>query len=136
MPVSDRAIDTAIDLIADVPGLQMNVDDLAEDVVLMAVTWPDEVEFRKAAAATERALRQLVAAKVDSTPLKYGLEGWYSYHYQHSRGQGQRADMRIAYQPTKAGIRVRAFGHRDISSDFYERIASSRQDKPKVSSGA
>ena len=126
MPVSDSAIDAAIDLIASVPGLQMNVDDLADDVVLMAVSWPEEPEFQKAAAATERPCRQLIAGSVDAAPLKHGLEGWFSYHYQHARVQGQRADMRIAFQPTESGIRIRAFGHRDIPSDFYERIASQR----------
>ena len=126
MPVSDNAIDAAIDLIAGVPGLEMDADDLADDVVLMSLSWPDEAEFLKAAAATERAMRQLCAGTVTAAPLKHDLAGWFSYHYQHARAQGGRADMRIAFRPVKDGIRVRAFGHRDMPTDFYRRIAASR----------
>ena len=126
MAVSDSAIDEAIELIAGVVDLKMDPDDLADDVVLMAISWPDEGEFMKAAASTERAMRQLVAGKVDASPLKHDLAGWFSYHYQHARAQGGRADMRIAFQPEGGGIRVRAFGHRDVPTDFYARVASQR----------
>ena len=126
MTVSDAAIDLAIDLIAGVPGLSMDPDDLADDVVLMSVSFPEETEFLKAAAATERALRQIVGGAVSPSPLKHNLRGWFSYHYQHTRSQGARADMRIAFQPIEGGIRVRALGHRDIPVDFYQRIASTR----------
>lgn len=126
MPVSDSAIDTAIDLIADIPGLRMNPDDLADDVVLMSLAWQDEEEFLLAASATERALRQLIAGTVSAAPLKHNLAGWFSYHYQHARSQGGRADMRIAFRPVDGGIRVRAFGHRDAPTDFYTRISAER----------
>ena len=126
MPVSDSAIDAAIDLIAAVPGLEMDPDDLADDVVLLSVALPEEADFLKAVASTERALRQLVGQTVDSAPLAHNLAGWLSYHYQHTRKQGQRANMRIVFQRVGEGIRVRAFGHRDVPSDFYERIVHSR----------
>lgn len=126
MPVSDSAIDVAIDLIAGVPGLEMDADDLADDVVLMSLVWPDEVEFLLAVSATERAMRQLCAGTVSAAPLKHDLAGWLSYHYQHARVQGARADMRIAFKPVEDGIRVRAFGHRDTPTDFYRRITASR----------
>ena len=126
MPVSDSAIDAAIDLIAGVPGLEMDADDLADDVVLMSLAWPDEAEFLRAASSTERAMRQLSSGAVSAAPLKHDLAGWFSYHYQHARAQGARADMRIAFKPVEGGIRVRAFGHRDVPTDFYRRIAASR----------
>ena len=126
MPVSDSAIDDAIGLIAAVPGLQMDADDLADDVVLMSIAWPDETEFLLAASATERAMRQVISGRVSAATLKHDLAGWFSYHYQHTRIQGGRADMRIAFAPLENGIRVRAFGHRDVPVDFYRRISSTR----------
>ena len=136
MAVSDSAIDAAIDLIAGVAGLRMDPDDLAEDVVLMAVSWPDEDEFMKAALATQRAMGQLIAGRVDASPLKHDLAGWFSYHYQHARAQGGRADMRIAFKPAGKGILVRAFGHRDVPTDFYARIAEQRTDAAKLRDGS
>lgn len=126
MAVSDGALDAAIDLISAVSGLQMDPDDLADDVILLSVSFEDEGDFLKAASATERALRQLVNDEVDASPLAHNLQGWFSYHYQHARAQGARADMRIGFQWTEKGIRVRAFGHRDVPSDFYQRVAAKR----------
>lgn len=126
MAVNSSTIDYAIDLIAGIEGLAMDPDDLADDVVFMSIAWPDERDFMLAASATERAMRQLIAGQVNATPLLHNLSGRFSYHYQHVRKQGQRANMRIVFKPHPSGIRVRTFGHRDIPADIYERTALQR----------
>lgn len=126
MAISDSTIDSAIELIAAIPGIEMDPDDLADDIILLSVAFPEEEPFLQSVVATERALRQLIDGKVDSAHLKYNLEDWCSFHYQHTRAQGQRANMRIVFQQLDDGIRVRAFGHRDIPADVYERIVNTR----------
>lgn len=127
MSISTEVLLAAIDALAQKPGLIMDPDALAEDVVLLVHPWPEEIEFSQAIASTLRAIDQLAQGKVTPAPLKYDLEGWYSYHYQHRRGQNIKADMRIVFQPDGQRIRVLGFGHRSIPLDFYERIIASRE---------
>ena len=96
---------------------------LADDVLLLARSFPDEDEFCLAAANTRRALEQCARGTVTPSALERSLEGWLSYHYQHSVGQGAPADMRIVYRTTAGGIEVKGFGHRWVPADVYGRIS-------------
>lgn len=104
----------------------MNVDDLIEDVVLISEVWPDKDEFLTAALSVRRAIRQIVDGKVTGTKLSYGLSDWYSYHFQHIRQQGMKADMRIVYKPDGDGIIVKGFGNRHLPKDIYQRLRDMR----------
>ena len=126
MAISDERVLEAALAIAGVPGLEMDPNDLVEDVFLLAFAFPDESEFMAATAATVRAIGNLVAHRVTPALLKYQLEGWSSFHYQHRISQGGRADCRIVFRETDDGIEVKGFGHRRIPTDFYIRMASGR----------
>ena len=41
--------------------------------------------------------------------------------------QGGSADCRIVFRETEGGVEVKAFGHRRVPADIYERMATSRQ---------
>ncbi|MBQ9042577.1 MAG: hypothetical protein IJ111_07150 [Eggerthellaceae bacterium] len=126
MAVSDsRILDGALE-IASTPGLEMEPNGLLEDTYLLAAAFPEEDEFMAACASTVRAIGNLVSRRVSSAQLKYALEGWSSYHYQHRVSQGGRADCRIVFRETPAGIEVMGFGHRAIPEDLYARMASGR----------
>ncbi len=127
MAISRQLVLESIEAISSVRDVQMNPDSLAEDVALLARPWPEEDEFRLAVASTVRALKAIAAGSVTPASLKYNLNGWQSYHYQHKVAQGQRADMRIVFQIRGEKVRVKAFGHRNLPQDLYERIASTRQ---------
>lgn len=124
--VSDATIVGAAHAVANVNGVQADARALLEDSYLLAMAFSDEQEYLSAMANTVRALGQVVAGTVSSSQLKYDHRGWLSYHYQHKVGQGARADMRIVFRREGAGIRLRAFGHRNLPKDFYERIAQTR----------
>ena len=122
MPVSITALQEAIDSLAHVEGMQMAPSALLEDVVLLARVWPDEDEFAHAVANTQRALQQVVQGAVDATPLAFDLEGWFAYHYQQRRGQGERSVMRVVFRRTDGGIEVAGFGHRFKPAPLYQRL--------------
>lgn len=124
--ISDRMLSDAVDIIAGTPGLTMNADDLVDDVVLLAHVWTDEEEFMAAIISVSRAMEQLIAGRVAGVSLKYDLSEWKSYHFQHRRTQGAKADTRIVYCPTDTGILVKGFGDRHRPQDFYRRIIVSR----------
>lgn len=129
MAVADDLVAQAIFRLAHVPGIMMDPDALAEDAALLAASFPDEAEFLKATLATERAMADVAAGRVNSAaPLVGDHAGWKSYHYQHRVAQGQRADMRLEWKRGEDEVLVRAFGHRFVPADFYRRVAASRKN--------
>ena len=123
MAIDRSLLKAAIFQISSIEGVSMPVEVLMDDVVLLAAVWPDEGEFAQAVASTVRALEHVVAGKVTPSPLEDELAGWFSYHYQLRRGQGERAVLRIIFQPdSEGGVRVKGFGHRFKPADIYHRI--------------
>ena len=131
MAISKSLIRQAVEALSEIEGVHMNAASLVEDVFLLAYAFPEAEDFMAACASTSRALKQLVEGSVDSSDLKYAFEGWQSYHYQHSVGQGMKADCRIMYQRLDDGIAVRGFGHRRIPADFYRRMNEVREGNEK-----
>lgn len=130
MAVADDLVAQAIHRLAHVSGIMMDPRALAEDAALLAASFPDEVEFLKAVLATERAMADVAQGRVTTpAPLVGDHAGWNSYHYQHRVAQGQKADMRLEWRRTEAGVFVRAFGHRFVPADFYRRVSASRPKK-------
>lgn len=72
------------------------------------------------------AMDDLVDGRVEGAPLKYDLSEWCSFHFQHHRARGAKADTRIIYRRTDDGIQVRGFGHRHLPRDIYRRIMAER----------
>ena len=122
MAISRPLLEQAIDLIAGESRLEMDPESLAEDVILIALAWPDEREFKAAITSVCRAIGQLLSETVSGTMLRYNHEEWMSYHFQHKRSQGGKADMRVIYQLREGKVRVRGFGHRHIPADIYIRL--------------
>ena len=124
MAISKERMAEAIAAIASVPGVSMSSQGLFEDVLLLSYAFSCEDDFMAAVASTCSVLRNLVADRVTPAPLKYDYQGWRCFHYQHRVAQGARADMRIMFKRVDSGIRVHAFGHRNLPQDFYERLAN------------
>lgn len=116
-------IDTAI-AIAAVEGIEADPHAIVEDAFLLSMAFSDRDDYLAAAANTVRALKQLVERTVSPANLKHNHKGWLSYHYQHKVAQGERADLRIVFRYADGKVRLRAFGHRSLPKDSYERIAS------------
>lgn len=114
----------AVALLATIDGVGFDPNSLYDDVLALSQALPDPNEFRLAIAATRRALVQLSEGRIEGTPLRFRLSEWRSLHYQHKRGRGQRADMRIVYRNLAdgVGIQVRGFGHRHDPQDIYRRL--------------
>ncbi len=121
--ISHDLIINAARTIADVEGVEASARALLEDAFLLSMAFSDEDEYLSAVANTRRALGQLVRNEVSPAQLKYDHRGWSSYHYQHKVKQEARADMRIVFKRIDTGIRLRAFGHRNLPVDFYERLS-------------
>lgn len=119
-----QLLQSAIAVIAAVPGVEMSQRHLAEDVLLLFCAFPQEDEYMAAVLNTCKALAQLAEGRVTPGSLKCQFVDWQAYHYQHKVAQGARADMRIVFQTTEVDIRVRAFGYRNLLYDFYQRLAS------------
>lgn len=128
MTISKDLIERAIVAVAAVPQVEMAPRRLAEDALLLAQAFTQEDDYLAAVTSTCRALRQLVVGAVTPADLRYDFAGWQSFHYQHKVGQGLRADMRVVFQKTGEGLRVLAFGHRNLPHDFYERLAHIRSN--------
>ena len=126
MAVSRALIREAVSRLSAVPGIMMPQANLNEDVMLLARAYPHEDDFEAAIEATEWALRQAVAVRLTPSALRDDLAGWCSYHYQLRRQQGTDADLRLVYQPTERGIRVKGFGHRYWPASLYHRVARKR----------
>lgn len=129
MSISDDLTRQAIYQIASVEGLTMDPDALADDVMLLTHAWSDESDFQAAVVNTCTALRLLIGGSVDDSGLlKYDHQGWHSYHYQHKRAQGVKADMRIMFRHIESGIEVKGFGDRRVPQDFYRHMAYTRKE--------
>lgn len=123
---NEEMINNAIDLLAEIDGLFMDPVSLAEDVLLLAASFPDEDEYAAAVLSTKRALQQIVAEEVTTAQLERNFSGWESYHYQHKRAQGAAADMRLVFRRGREGVQVQGFGHRNIPVDIYRRLSAMR----------
>lgn len=126
MTISQETLELAIDAISAVEKVKMDADSLAEDVYITSCAFSDEAEFKKAISETVRALKQIANGRITPASLKYSFEGWSSYHFQHSRTQNSRADMRIVFKVDNSEVFVLGFGHRNIPSDIYFRLAEDR----------
>lgn len=126
MAISEELIRQAVESLSEVEGVLMDAGSLVEDVFLLARAFPLEGDFMAACVSTARALNHLVEGRVTSGSLKYGFEGWKSYHYQHRVGQGIKATCRVVYRQVDGGVEVKGFGHRHIPADFYERMSKVR----------
>ena len=126
MTISTDTVIGAALAIADVDGVEADAHAVIEDAFLLAYAFADEEDYLAAVANTRRALRQLCDGAVSPSQLKYDYKGWCSYHFQHRVAQGARADMRIIFKRTSTGVRLRAFGHRNLPKDFYERVREER----------
>lgn len=124
MSVAYRDLQRAIVLLSDIDDVEFDGKTLAEDVLSVSEALSDPAEFKLVIAATRRALVQLGEGRIEGTPLRFKLAEWRSLHYQHKRGRGQHADMRIVYRVLEdgSGIRVRGFGHRHDPQDIYRRL--------------
>ncbi|MCH9276437.1 hypothetical protein JS533_009190 [Bifidobacterium amazonense] len=118
----------AVMAISRVKGLSMNPTALLEDVLVLARSWNEPEEFRSAVEQTVRAMMRLSTGRVTGTSLIYSSAGWNSYHYQHARIRGAKADMRIVYRRTEDGILVKGFGNRHLPQDIYQRLRSTRTE--------
>ncbi|MBQ9068613.1 MAG: hypothetical protein IJ131_06045 [Eggerthellaceae bacterium] len=119
MPISNAAKNEAGLLIAAIPGLEANPTFVVEDVNELAQVWETQEEFLAAINSTKRAIEQLIDGSVDAAELTYSLEGWQAYHFQHKRGQGLSADMRIVFRMEGGRLRMLAFGHRSLPNSVY-----------------
>lgn len=124
--IDRQTVRDAVGMIANVHGLAMNPDDLVDDVVLMAHAWPEQEEFMHAVLAVCTAMDNLIAGKVEGTALKYDLSEWRSFHFQHHRQRGAKADARIVYRRDATGIVVKGFGSRHEPQDIYRRLMATR----------
>ena len=122
MAISEDLLHQSIDLIAGISQLEMDPVALAQDVALLELFYEDELSFKQAITSICRSITQLASGMVTGTVLKQSHTDWYSYHFQYSRSQGQRADLRVIYQMHAGAIRVKGFGHRFVPSDIYERL--------------
>jgi hypothetical protein len=126
MAITKQVRTEAARKIAAIDGFDMNAIALVEDVELLSYVFADVDAFESAIVNTIKALKQLIERDVQASNLKYDLEDWQSYHFQHKVEQGARADMRIIFRRTNTGIEVKAFGHRFIPKDIYQRLVSTR----------
>ena len=127
MAVSDKLVAALAQSVASLDGVTADARAVVEDAYLLSLAFSEEQDYLEASANTLRALEQLRAESVAASKLAHNHAGWLSYHYQHKVGQGMRADMRIVFKQTEGGILLRAFGHRNLPHDFYERIARARR---------
>ena len=111
-----------IDIISEMRGIEMNVDELIDDVFILTIAYPDPLVFQKCTIQIIHSIEMIVAGRIKGTPLSGNLSGWRSYHFQSERTNGHRADLRLVYQEVGELIRIRGFGNRDLPSDFYQRI--------------
>ena len=54
--------------------------------------------------------------------LEDDLDGWWSYHFQLHRAQGEKAVLRVVFRPQADFVEVKGFGHRFKPSDIYHRL--------------
>ena len=128
MTISDALIEEAILIISEIEYIEMNIEELVDDVILIAYVFNQEDAFKTAIAQIAHSLK-LIVKKYNKTgqeigqKLVHNYEGWTSFHFQSARKNGNIADMRILYQtPPHGVITVRGFGHRYLPEDVYDRL--------------
>lgn len=122
MAVSSDLLRAAIVRIAAIPQIKMAPEALVEDITLLAKVWPNEAEFSAAVASCCRALELVSKGRLTASPLTDDLSGWWSYHFQLSRAQGEKAILRVVYRLSENTVEVMGFGHRFKPADMYHRI--------------
>ena len=127
MPVDQALVIAAANAVAAIDGIEADPRTVVEDAFLLSMAFTDADEYLAAVANTVRALEQLISKTVSPAKLKHNHKEWLSYHYQHRVAQGERADLRIVFRYADDKVRLRAFGHRNLPMDFYERITESRK---------
>lgn len=130
MAITTEELAEAIRRVASVNGILMTPARLLEDMVALADLFPKEERFRTAVQETVQALDMLATGKKEGKALERNLEGIFSYHYQSVRVNGQKADLRIAYEPDIGTLFIWQFGHRWIPADatFYARLDTRKQE--------
>lgn len=131
MPITKDLLLEAISLISSVQGISMNPKRLIEDVVSLAKLYPDEVAFMTAIDETIQALEFLVSGKKTGHALDQNHQDILSLPYQSARRNGQKADLRIAYDKDSSPLRIRQFGHRWLPDTFYKRLELRKADDKK-----
>lgn len=119
MPISAAARKEAALLLASIPGIEANPTFLVENIGSIAQTWPNQKDFVSAINSTKQAVELLLSSSVDTASLTYELDGWQAFHYQHKRGQGMPANMRIIFRQDGPMLKVLAFGHRALPHSVY-----------------
>lgn len=122
MTISDNLIEEAIDVIADIQGIQMNQDELVDDVILVAFVFDEERTFKLAITQITNAIHQIIRQRNVGQALVNNYDGWMSFHFQSHRVNGHPADLRVVYQDIITAIRVRGFGHRHLPTNVYKRL--------------
>ncbi|WP_053958048.1 hypothetical protein [Sulfobacillus thermosulfidooxidans] len=120
--ISNAALAAWIQRIAAIPGIEMDPNALVDDVVLMAMAFPEEKRWHTAMIHVEEALVFIVQRRDIGQNLRDHLSGWKSYHFQSQHTRKHPADLRIVYQDTGQTIRVRGFGHRWLPDNVYQRL--------------
>lgn len=122
MAISNTLLAEWIGKLSSVPGIEMDVDALVDDVVLTAYAFEDESTFQTAMTHIVSSFLLIVKKRNVGQDLSANLEGWKLYHFQSQRARKHPADLRIVYQDTGTVIRVRGFSHRWIPEEVYKRL--------------
>lgn len=122
MAIRNDLMEDAIDIIADIQGIEMDSNTLVDDIVVLAYVFDKDSLFMTAIAQIRNAMLQIVKTRGIGQPLVGNLSGWYSFHFQSQRTQRHPADLRIIYQDQGYIIRFRGFGHRHQPIDVYRRL--------------
>lgn len=122
MTISDNLIEEAIDIIADIQGIQMNQDELVDDVILVAFVFDEKHRFKLAITQITNAIHQIIRQRNVGQALVNNYGGWMSFHFKSQRINGHPADLRVVYQDIITAIRVRGFGYRHLPTDVYKRL--------------
>lgn len=125
--INNQSIIKWINRLSNIDGLEIDPDSLIEDMILMTKVYEGS-DFELAMINTEKSLLALLEKRVDMSSLQQNYKGWYSYHFQSRRKQGQPADMRIIFQETtNHKIRIRGFGNRHLPHSIYYRLKNRHQ---------
>ncbi|WP_019415071.1 hypothetical protein [Paenisporosarcina sp. TG20] len=122
MAISNNLIEEAIDVIANIQGIQMNQDELVDDVILVAFVFDEESTFKLAINQITNSIQHIVSQRNVGQALVNTYDGWMSFHFQSQRVNGHPADLRVVYQNTNTVIRIHGFGHRHLPTNIYRRL--------------
>lgn len=122
MAISKLLIAQSIAEFSEISGVTIQAEALVRDLMVMARVWNDAEDFSRATASTLNALKLIRDGKITPSKLRDKLAGYSSYHYQSTKGQGRKADMRVVYKIENGVVFVLGFGHRFLPSDIYRRL--------------